>query len=217
MTYQDHPQPRYFALVAVFCFLLVAQGAQALLTEADEASESPQARRISPRLPGWLTIVLVAAATGINCARTLDYATHPEYTFVEAAQRLTRYIDEHPNGNRLLLSVSGDEITLVSHLPSINDLFVGPSAEMPDLARKVGYYKPGWYATWNTLDPGMLEDIHSHDSVEQVASFRAYDDGTRNVLVLFKLHPWPGGRVLDPADQPLGRPFPEDRFDIPLR
>jgi hypothetical protein len=63
----------------------------------------------------------------------------------------------------------------------------------------------------------MLEDIHSHDSVEQVASFRAYDDRTRNVLVLFKLHPWSGGRVFDPADEHLNVRFPEDKFDIPLK
>jgi hypothetical protein len=221
MTYQDHPQPRYYALVAVFCFVLVAQGAQALLSERDERTDQSRAqslvRRISPRMVGALMMVLVAAATGINCAWTLDYAAHPEYTFVEAAQRLARYIDEHPNGNRLLLCVSGDEVTLASHLPTINDLFVGPSADMPDLAAKVGYYRPGWYATWNTLDPGMLEDIHSHDSVEQVASFRAYDDRTRNVLVLFKLHPWSGGRVFDPADEHLNVRFPEDKFDIPLK
>jgi hypothetical protein len=52
--------------------------------------------------------------------------------------------------------------------------------------------------------------------VEQVASFRAFDDHTRNVLVLFKLHPWPGGRVRDPADENLRIQFPEDKFDIPL-
>jgi hypothetical protein len=129
---------------------------------------------------------------------------------------MTRYIDEHPNGKRLLLSASGDEITLVSHLPTLNDQFVTRSPAIPDLAAKVGYYQPGWYATWNVLDPGMLEDIHSHYSVEQVASFRAFDDPTRNVLVLFKLHPWPGGQVYDPADQNLGIRFPEDKFDIPL-
>jgi hypothetical protein len=63
----------------------------------------------------------------------------------------------------------------------------------------------------------MLEDIHSHYSVEQVASFPAFDDPARNVLVLFKLHPWPNGAVYDPADENLRIRFPEDKFDIPLR
>ena len=31
MAYQNHPQPRYFAVAAFFCFFIVAQGAEALL------------------------------------------------------------------------------------------------------------------------------------------------------------------------------------------
>jgi hypothetical protein len=220
MTYQDHPQPRYFAVVAWFSFLVVAQGAGVLLAQLDDATGSlagtGEASLGMSRLLGWSVVGLSAVAVGINGAWTLDYATHPEYTFVDAAQRLTRYIDEHPNGKRLLVSVSGDQIALVTHLPAINDLFIGPNPAMPDLAAKLSYYRPGWFATWNYLDPGTLEDLHSRYSVEQVASFRAFDDHTRNVLVLFKLHPWPGGRVRDPADENLRIQFPEDKFDIPL-
>jgi Dolichyl-phosphate-mannose-protein mannosyltransferase len=221
MTYQDHPQPRYFAVVVVFICFIVAQGAHALLVDTAAADQLPQGERGSVRgravWLGWVVIGLSAVAVGINGARTLDYVAHPEYTFVDAAERMTRYIDEHPNGKRLLLCVSGDEITLVTHLPAINDLFVTPEPEMDDLAAKLGYYQPGWYATWNVLDPGMLEDIHSHYFVEQVASFPAFDDPTRNVLVLFKLHPWPNRQVYDPADENLRIRFPEDKFDIPLQ
>ena len=221
MTYQDHPQPRYYAVVAFFSFFVVARGAQVLVEEADRASEFPDEKRGARRGParwlGWAVLGLTGLAIGMNGARTLDYAMDPEYTFVDAAARMTRYIDQHPNGKRLLLSVSGDEITLVTHLPTINDLFVTPSPAIPDLAAKLGYYQPGWYATWNVLDPGMLEDIHSRYSVEQVARFRAFDDPTRNVLVLFKLHPWANGQVYDPADENLRVQLPEDKFDIPLK
>lgn len=210
MTYQDHPQPRYFAVVAFFSFFVVALGAGSLLSERSTETWPS-------RLPGWTLTALTCLAVGINGAWTLNYAMHSEYTFVNAAEGLARYIDGHPNGNRLLCSVSGDEITLVSHVPTINDLFVTPNPAMNDLAGKLSYYQPGWYATWNTLDPGMLEDIHSRYSVEQVASFRAFDDRQRNVLVLFKLHPWAGGQVYDPADENLRIRLPEDKFDIPLQ
>lgn len=33
---------------------------------------------------------------------------HPGYTFVNAAEALTHYIDAHPNGKRLLVSNSGE-------------------------------------------------------------------------------------------------------------
>ena len=100
--------------------------------------------------------------------------------------------------------------------PSIDDLFVRPNPQMPDLASKLAYYQPGWYATWNEMDPGTLEDLHSHLFGGTGGQFRAFDDPKRNVLVLFKLHHWPDGSVHDPADENLRVRFPEDRFEIPL-
>lgn len=201
MTWQDHPQPRYFAVVAVFCFFLVAKGAAALLTQEG-----------IPRQLGWATLVLAASAVIVNGAWTLSYAAHPEYTFVSAARELTQYIDQHPNGNRLLVSISGDEITLATHLPTLCDDF--GTEELPE---KLARYQPGWYASWNDLDPGTLGDLHTHYSLEQVASFPAFDDPERNVLVLFKLQPLSKGRVRDQADQSLEIPLPGDRIDVPLQ
>jgi hypothetical protein len=201
MTYQDHPQPRYFAVVAFFTFFVVAQGAAALFDTAEW-----------PRKLGWGVIVLAAIAATVNGAWTLSYVTHPEYTFVDAAQGLATYIDQHPNGKRLLVSISSDEITLATHLPTLCDDF-----GTQDLASKLGRYQPGWYATWNDFDPGTLEDIHTRFTLEQVASFHAFDDPERNVLVLFKLHPLPGGQVRSREDQNLQVPLPEDKIDIPVQ
>jgi hypothetical protein len=130
---------------------------------------------------------------------------------VNAVEGLTQYIDEHPNGKRLLVSISGDEITLVSHLPTICDDF-----GTEDLAPKLADYQPGWYASWNDLDPGTLDDLHTRFSLEQVASFKAFDDPDRNLLVLFKLHPLPGGLVRDSGAQNLKVPLPGDKIDIPV-
>jgi hypothetical protein len=200
MTYQNHPQPRYFAVVAFFSFFVVALGAEALLRGAGAI-----------RQLGAAVIAVAVIAMSVNCVQTINYATHPEYTFVNAAQQLTRYIDEHPNGKRLLVSISGDQITLVTHLPSLCDDF-----GTQDLASKLAVYQPGWYATWNDLDPGTLEDLHNRFSLEQVARFRAFDDPERNVLVLFKLHPLPNGEVRQPGEQNLQIPLPGDKIDIPV-
>jgi hypothetical protein len=219
MTVQNHPQPRYYAVPAFFIFFIVAQGAHAFLgpgakvSVARKGGANPRARSMG----GWAVLAVAAAAVGVNGASVLDYTAHPEYSLVQAATRLTRYIDEHPNGKRLLVSVSGDEIMLMTHMPAINDLFDTPTAAMPDMGGKLIYYRPGWFATWNTLDPGTLEDLHSFASVEQVASFPALDDPKRKVLVLFKLHPWAGGQVRDPGDENLQIRLPQDRFDIPLQ
>ena len=220
MTYQNHPQPRYFAVVAFFSFFVVAQGAEAMLggTAPDREAMIPKpgSVRFRASLLGWGVMGLAAVAVCVNGAWTLNYATHPEYTFVEAAQRLTRYMDDHPNGKRLLVSISGDEITLVTHVPTLCDDFSAPTSSMPDLPSKLAFYQPGWFASWNDLDPGTLEDIHTHFSLEQVASYHAFDDPERKLLVLFKLHPLPGGQVRIPAHQNLQIPLPDDKIEIPV-
>ncbi|MGB6974799.1 MAG: glycosyltransferase family 39 protein [Terracidiphilus sp.] len=205
MTYQDHPQPRYFAVMAFFCFFMVARGTETLLSGDGARGQM-----------GWAALALAAGAVAVNSAWTLSYATHPEYTWVEAARSLTRYIDEHPNGNRLLVSSSGDEITLVTHLPAMCDVFGTPTLEIPDLGTRIEVYRPGWYATWNDMDQGMLADLHTHYSVEQVASFHAFDDPNRNVLVLFRLHPLPGGAERDEDAENLAVPLPGDKIEIPV-
>jgi hypothetical protein len=228
MTYQNHPQPRYFAVVAFFGFFVVAQGAEALLGQSAQpriqSSAQPDAQsgqdgmRLPPtRLLGWGVIALAAVAAGINGAWTLNYATHPEYTFVDAAARLANYIDAHPNGKRLLVSISGDQITLIAHVPALCDDFGTPTPAMPDLVSKLAYYQPGWWATWNDIDAGTLEDIHNRYSLEQVAGFRILDDPERNFLVLFKLHPLPGGRTRSPSEQNLQVPLPGDKIGIPVQ
>jgi len=203
MAYQNHPQPRYFAVVALFSFLIVAQGAAALLHDCYGVG-GPRRKRLG------VALVVLVAILCINGAHWIvRFALHPQYSFVNAAQGLTQYIDEHPNGNRLLLSISADEIFLVTHLPGLCDDF--GTTSLPD---KISSAQPGWYAAWNDLDPGTLEDLHLHFSLEQVASFPAYDDPERNLLVLFKLHPLAQAR--DYGDADLRNPLPDDKIDIPL-
>jgi hypothetical protein len=209
MTYQDHPQPRYFAVAAVFCFMIVAQGAEALtiVVRGDGT-----ARGFPLRGWGGIAIGLAAVTACGNGAQTVDYAAHPQYTFVNAADGLTHYIDTHPNGRRLLVSSSGDEITLVTQLPTLCDDF-----GTMDLPEKLDVYRPGWYADWNHLDAYALEDLHMYYSLEQVAAFPAFDDPGRDLLVLYKLHPLAGGKVRDPGDENLQIKLVDDSFEAPVK
>ncbi len=200
MTVKDHPQPRYFAVPAFFVFLVVALGVEALVANAGGA------RRL-----GWGAALVAMAAAGVHGAKTIGYATHPEYTLVNAATGLTQYIDAHPNGKRLMVSISGDEITLVTRLPTICD-----ELSTEDLAQKVGRYQPGWFASWNDIDPTTLAELHTRFSLEQVAGFSAFDDPDRDLLVLFKLHPLPGGEVRNPSDPRLSDVMPGDKIDVPV-
>jgi hypothetical protein len=205
MTYQNHPQPRYFAVVAVFCFSIVAMAMQAMM-----------ARKGLLRWLGAGAAAVTACAVAVNGAQTASFAMHPEYTFVTAARELTDYIDKHPNGNRLLVSISGDEITLITHIHTLCDDFSMHTPAFPDLGTKLAIYKPGWWATWNDIDPGTLEDLHTHFSLEQVAEFQAFDDPERNVLVLFKLHPLPDAQARLIKGNNLQQVLPDDKILIPI-
>lgn len=203
MTYQNHPQPRYYVVVAVFAIFALVLAAEALVTAPS---------RMQLRIPRLLGITVIAAAliaACFNAFTTITWATHPEYTWFTAAKNLTHYIDKHPNGKRLMVSISGDEITMMTHLPTLCDDF--GTMELPD---KMAKYQPGWWATWNEIDGGTLEDIHTHFNLEQVASFPAFDDPERDMLVLFKLHPLPNGETRDPGVQNLRVKLPGDTFDL---
>jgi hypothetical protein len=73
---------------------------------------------------------------------------------------------------------------MITGLPAICDDF--GTLDLPDRIRR---YQPGWYAAWNELDPGTLEDLHTQYSLTEVANFPAYDDEDRNRLVLYRLTP----------------------------
>jgi 4-amino-4-deoxy-L-arabinose transferase-like glycosyltransferase len=206
MAWQNHPQPRYFTVTAFFCVLIIALGPAALF---EQATASTGTLRMLLRSAGATVIAVSLVAVAANTLQTLTYVTHPEYTFVSAAAHLTQYIDTHPNGKRLLLSVSGDQIMLATHLPGICDDY----GTMP-LADKLGEFQPGWYASWNDLDPRTLGDLHTRYSLEQVATWPAFDDSDRNLLVLFKLHPLPGGKVRDPRKENLRVGLPDDDYDV---
>ncbi len=98
----------------------IALATQALFTK------TPGSRRSAARLArplAYATVALAAIVSADNLRQILHWTRHPEYTWITAANQLTSYIDQHPNGNRLLLSISGDNITLITHLPAICDDF----------------------------------------------------------------------------------------------
>jgi hypothetical protein len=185
--YQNNMQPRYYAFVAVPMVLMAAAGAS-------------EAWRRQRRL-GVLTVAVLGVACILNLRQTITYARHPEYTFVNVARSLSSYIDQHPNGNRLLLSISGNDITLITGLPSICDDF-----GTIDLPSRIYRFRPGWYAAWNEIDAGTLEDLKTQYTLEQVAQYPAFDDPDRNLLMLYKLHPLPPSQQRTLAEIEGGAP-----------
>lgn len=170
--WHNNPQPRYYMVLAYPVVFTVVLATEAL------------ARRSK-----WVMVAAVAMLTVVftrDVNASAWFARHPEYTLQTAATGLTAYVDAHPeDGRRMLLSISGDEITLLTHLPAICDDF-----GTDDLPTRIDRYRPGWYAQWNELDPGTLEDIHSAGyRLKAVAHWHAFDDEDRDDLVLYRMEP----------------------------
>jgi hypothetical protein len=168
----DNMQPRYYAVIAFFIFLIVPMMTAKLLREK--------------RILGIVALIVIIAAAAKSAWETGGFILYPEYTFVNAARGIAAYVDKHPNGNRLVVSISGNDISLITGLPSLCDDF--GTIDLPD---KLAIYKPGWYAAWDDLDPVTVRDLHTHYTLEQAASFSAFDDDDRDTLILYKLIPNP--------------------------
>ncbi len=178
--WHNSPQPRYYE-VAIYpvCFMLCI-GIADLLSRR---------RAALLRICGAAALAAAAAISAGGIFRIAAYLRHPEYTFLNAARGVARYIDAHPGPHRLLLSVSGDNIQLITGVPAICDDY-----GTWDLPYRMHQYEPGWYAAWNDIDPGTLSDIQSQYALQPVASFPAFDDPDRNLLVLYRLSPLPAAQ-----------------------
>jgi 4-amino-4-deoxy-L-arabinose transferase-like glycosyltransferase len=179
--WHNNMQPRYYEVVAFPLIIVVGIGTGVLFEQR--------------RWLGIAALAVIVISIGLNLRLIAHFMRHTDHTFFLAARRLTRYIDRHPNGNRMLLSISGANITLITHLPSICDDF-----GTYDLPYRIHTYQPGWYAAWNEIDPGTLEDLRTQYSLQRVARYHAFDDEDRNVLILYKLIPLPPDKQHYEAD-----------------
>jgi 4-amino-4-deoxy-L-arabinose transferase-like glycosyltransferase len=129
-------------------------------------------------------LLVVVAALAHDIPMTRRWAMHPEYSYWEAAHALDAVIVHDPQPNRLLMSISDSQITLMTGLRSVCDDFGTDDVEV-----RILRYKPGWYASWDDIDAGTLESLARFYTVEPVAAWPAMDDPERRVLRLWRLVP----------------------------
>ena len=170
LAYHNNLQPRYYLVVAVPLTLLVPVVFSQLIA----------GRRL------WLAVGAAgfAAIFLTDAAETVHYVRTPEYTFTQAAKELSAVVLADKQHNPLVLSISGSDLSLMTGLPSICDDF-GTMA----LENRVALYRPGWYATWNQVDDDKMDALSPLFHLERVATFMAYDDPERNLLILYRLDP----------------------------
>jgi len=164
---QDDYAPRYFLAMLVPLILILVLALQELRTRN---------RAVASLLAATLAVALV-----LDMAQVAGFVRHPQYQFYDAAESICAIVDADQTAHRLLLGASGDQLSLMMGVPSIND---GYSSE--GLDKKAASYRPGWYVGWNDLDQDILGDLSAF-RLDKVATFRVFDDDQRNLLTLYRM------------------------------
>jgi 4-amino-4-deoxy-L-arabinose transferase-like glycosyltransferase len=220
VAYHANLQPRYYLVLAVPLTMLVAMVFEwALLAALNAALNAWSSVRQPVRRARVVALLLLSAAAIsavallfviVNGARmTTAFLVHPEYQFVTAADQIRDTIDReaaaNPGHSRLVLSISGADLSLISGLPSICDDF--GTMTLPD---RIAAYRPGWFATWNDVEDDKMESLAPLYQLVRVGAWPAFDDPDRNLLILYRLDP-----VASPG--PPGRPGRRRSLSVPRR
>jgi hypothetical protein len=128
-----------------------------------------------------LLLVAMAGSVVANIVMMEQFLTNRDYDFQNAALAIKDIIRSHPEQKALILGVSGNQISLMTGIPSIND---GYGTE--DMAEKVARYQPGWYLAWNDVAQEDREFLSAY-RLEKMASYPAFDDDDRGALTLYRL------------------------------
>ena len=175
LAYHNNLQPRYYLVVAVPIAAVVALGIDSFR----------QAHGLTTMIiASTLAVVVVLAIAVPDAVQQIDYVLHPTYEFEAAAQQIKSIVLAEKEHSRLILSISGSDLTLMTGLPSIDDDF-----GTLDLDQRVKQYRPGWYVAWNDVEDDKADALTPLYSLQRVAAFPAYDDPDRNLLILYRLDP----------------------------
>jgi hypothetical protein len=193
LTYHANLQPRYYLVIAVPATMLVAVFFDGLLGRAAERTEGSRFRERSWQTAAFAGILALLFVAWSGAGQVLGYVRHPQYEWWSAAQQVRGVVEREAAVSRakggvahskLLLSISGSDISLMTGLPSICDDF-GTMA----LADRVATYRPGWFASWNDVEDDKMEALAPMFRLERVAAIPVFDDPDRNLLILYRLDP----------------------------
>ncbi len=208
LTYHANLQPRYYLVLAIPLTMLAAVAFDAVLVKALADSDA-HAGRLAFRLTAIVGGAGLVFAAASGAWQTISFVRHPEYTWVSAASQIHDAVERetaaHPSHSRLVMSISGSDLALMTGLPSICDDF--GTMTLPE---RVAKFRPGWFATWNDVEDEKMEALAPWFRLVRVATIPAFDDPDRNVLILYRLD------QLNSPGQP-GRPGRRRFLSVPKR
>ncbi len=179
--YCGEVQARLFTPIAMPVMMVVGLGVGAVIDRRRRCEKrSRQAMRMRWILAGML--LTVVAGLGMMGVQTLDYVLHPEYSYWEAAQGVAAIIAADGGSRPMLLSDSGDDLTLWAGVPAVPE-----SRTTHGLDAVLARYQPGWYAAWPGRQDAAIAQVGMRYRMDPVARYRVFDEPSQQVLVLYKL------------------------------
>jgi len=132
-------------------------------------------------VPAALLLSAMAASAAINGVMIEQFIAHPERQFYDAANSIQKIIRSDPEQNQLITGVSASQISLMTGIPFIDDVY-----GTQETASKLAKDQPGWFLEWTGLSS---EDNARFSSfrLEEVAAYPVFDDPGRTPLILFKM------------------------------
>ncbi|MGO9339472.1 MAG: ArnT family glycosyltransferase [Terracidiphilus sp.] len=164
---QDDFAPRYYLAMLAPLIWIVSVTFSEVIAHSRKASV--------------LLSVVIAVSFVLYLPMIDQFITQRDYDFHDAALSIRGIIRSYPEQKALILGVSGNQLSLMTGIPSIND---GYGTE--DMAEKVARYQPGWFVAWNDV---VLkdQDFLAGYELEKMASYPAFDDDDRGALTLYKM------------------------------
>jgi hypothetical protein len=191
LTYHANLQPRYYLVIAVPLMMLTAISFDRVLARALRRGAGVGDWIF--RMAAFASSVALLFAAWTGAGQMLAYMHHPEYGWWSAAQQVRDTVDREASSSRaqtgtahsrLVFSISGSDISLMTGLPSICDDFGTMT-----LAERVATYRPGWFASWNDVEDDKMEALAPLFRLARVAAIPVFDDPDRNLLILYRLDP----------------------------
>lgn len=163
-------EARYYLVLAIPITILVVLGVTELL-----ATVKPLGLAVT----GVLTFAAVSMM-----AQTAAYALHPRYEMLSASNQIADHIHADRSVPDMLLSNSGDDITLFTGIPAVCWEFTTDG-----LAPVLDRYHPGWYAEWSPEEDAVRTKLSARYRLTEVARYRIFDLPLKDWLILYRLDP----------------------------
>lgn len=172
-------QPRYY-LLCVF-------PSAAVLTLAVRALRE-RARHLHRNSP-WsiayrVAMIALEVAAATMLLQTAKYLLHPQYTMRDAADSITATMRADTQHPPILLSGSGDTITLFTGVRAVNPEW--PIDGLPVLLERE---RPGWYAAYTPREDARTAEMRTRYTLCPAGEYRVFDEPEHRYLRLYRLDP----------------------------